>query len=145
MLSESKVTIATARFLGHRGWFVKSMALPNGGSGAVFSSPDIDLPVVIPDIIAVNNDLGMAIAVESKPLFSQDDVRKLLSLKSGQYDESIYIVAGVQSQNLVACIAFSGAPNSVLANLGIDLAINVHDDGKAEVVFDGLKLFDGKN
>lgn len=145
MLAESKVTIATARYLGNRGWFVKSMALPNGGSGVMFSSPDIDLPVIIPDIIAMNNELRMAIAVESKPLFSQEDVRKLLSLKSGKYDDSIYGVAGVQSQNLVTCIAFSGAPNSVLANLGIDLVIKVHDDGKAEVVFDGLKLFDGKN
>lgn len=145
MLTESKVTIAAARYLGNRGWFVTSMALPSGGSGTLFSSPDVNLPVVIPDIIAKNTQLGMTIVVESKPLFSQRDVLKLLSLRSGNYDDSILGIVGVQSNNLVTCIAFSGAPKSNLETLGIDLVINVLDDGTAEVVFDGLNLFDGKN
>lgn len=141
MAQESKVTIAVARFLGKANWPVASLALPSGGSGVTFRSKNNQSPVLVPDIIAKNSDGTRAIIVEAKPEYSASDVAKLLSVRSGWYDESIVKAISLTSEELILCLAFSGHSDVDYETLGIDLVLTVLEDKEVKIVFDRLDLF----
>lgn len=141
MANESRVTIAVARFLGKASWRIVSIALPSGGSGITFRSDDSFDPILVPDIIAMNSDSSRAIVVEAKPEFSASDVAKLLSLRSGSYEESIQKTISIGSAEAILCLAFSGHSELDFQSLGIDLVLTVHKDNKVKIAFDRLDLF----
>jgi hypothetical protein len=141
MAQESKVTIAAARFLGKANWPVVSLALPSGGSGVTFRSKDNDGSVLVPDIIAMASDSSRAIIVEAKPAFSASDVAKLLSVRSGIYEESIGKAISLRSGDLILCLAFSGDSDVDYKTLGIDLVLTVFKDKEVKIAFDRLDLF----
>ncbi len=141
MAQESKVTIAVARFLGKANWPVVSLALPSGGSGVTFRSIDKQAPVVVPDIIAMSSDSSMAVVVEAKPEYSSSDVAKLISLRSGSYEESIQKSLSLSSSQLILCLAFSGESDAKYETLGIDLVLTILKDKEVKIAFDRLDLF----
>jgi hypothetical protein len=141
MAQESKVTIAAARFLGKANWPVVSLALPSGGSGVTFRSREKDDPVLVPDIIAIESNSSRAIIVEAKPEFSASDVAKLLSIKSGGYEESIEKAISLTSGDLILCLAFSGHSDVDYETLGIDLVLTVLNNKEVKIAFDRLDLF----
>lgn len=138
---ESTVTIEVARFLGKLGWRVVSIALPSGGSGTTFRSKNSDSPEIVPDIIAIGKVSNRAIIVESKPLFSQSDVGKLMSIRTGVYEESISKYLSMGSKDVILCLAFAGKSEVDYAGLGIDLVLTVDASKQVNIEYDREKLF----
>jgi len=141
MADESRVTIAAARFLGKADWPVVSLALPSGGSGVTLRSRNTEDPVLVPDIVARSQDSDRAIVVEAKPAFSASDAAKLISLKSGTYEESINRTLSLTSKDLILCLAHSGNPVRNYESFGIDLVLTLMSDREIRVSFDRLGLF----
>ena len=141
MAAESVVTIAVARFLGKRDWRVVSMALPSGGSGKTFRPSFPELPVIVPDIIATNATAQKAIIVEAKPKYSKSDVAKLLSLRSGNYEDSIQRQLSLGSKNLILCIAFAQPLGIDFEKQDVDLVLTVDDAKQVKIEFDRDSIF----
>lgn len=141
MSQESNVTIAVARFLGKQDWRIVSIALPSGGSGTTFRSKDPDFPEVVPDLIAMAIESDRAIIVEAKPTFSQSDVDKLKSIRTGAYEESIKNHLSVGSNDLIMCLAFAGGSAVNYAELGIELVLTVDDSKQVNIEYDRKKIF----
>ena len=141
MSKESTVTIEAARFLGNRDWRVISIALPSGGSGTTFRSKNSELPEIVPDLIAKHSSSMRAIIVESKPSFSQSDVDKLMSIRTGGYEESIRNYLSMGSNDLILCLAFAGKSEVDYARLGIDLVLTVDGSKQVNIEYDREKLF----
>jgi hypothetical protein len=141
MSQESTVTIAVARFLGEKNWRVISIALPSGGSGTTFRSKNPDIPEIVPDLIAKGSASDRAIIVEAKPTFSQSDVDKLKSIRTGVYKESIWNHLSMGSNDLILCLAFAGKSEVDYAGLGIDLVLTVDGSKQVNIEYDREKIF----
>lgn len=135
MLSESQITLATARHLGRLGNVIVSIALPGDGSGVIFHAKNSSLPSFVPDIIA-RTQQGKYIILESKPRFSSSDAEKLEKFRSSEYQDSILKVLGVGIPDIVTALAFGGEKStqshleSGLEKLDlvylVDLQLNCH-------------------
>ena len=141
MSQESRVTIEVARFLGKMDWRIVSIALPSGGSGTTFRSKCPDIPEIVPDLIALGKNSNRAIIVESKPSFSQSDVDKLISIRTGVYEESIRNHLVMASSDVILCLAFAGKSDVDYSGLGIDLVLTVDADKQVNIEYDREQLF----
>jgi hypothetical protein len=141
MSRESTVTIEVARFLGKMDWRIVSIALPSGGSGTTFRSKHADSPEIVPDLIAMAKSSNRAIIVESKPAFSQSDVDKLRSIRTGVYEESIRNYLAMASNDVILCLAFAGNSEVDYSDLGLDLVLTVDANKQVNIEYDREKLF----
>jgi hypothetical protein len=96
---------------------------------------------VVPDIIAINASAGKAIIVEAKPLYSNSDAAKLISLRSGKYEDSIRGHLSLGSQDLILCIAFGRTMDIDFEKQGLDLALTVDEGKQVKIVYDRHKHF----
>jgi hypothetical protein len=135
LLSESQVSLATARHLGKLGNAIVSLALPGDGSGVIFHASDSSLPSFVPDIIARTQE-GKYIVLESKPKYSFADAEKLEKFRSSEYENSIKNLLGVGLEGIVTALAFghdestqihfeSGLVNPDIIYV-VDLQLNCH-------------------
>jgi hypothetical protein len=105
LLSESQISLATARHLGKLGNAIVSLALPGDGSGVIFHPDNPSLPSFVPDIIARTQE-GKYIVLESKPKYSSSDAEKLEKFRSSEYENAIKNLLGVGLKDIVTALAF---------------------------------------
>jgi hypothetical protein len=149
-VSESDVTVASARFLGARGWQILSMAMPGGGSGTAFfpndSNPREGLNgSIVPDLVAKDHNLNV-IFFESKPLPSLSDALKLQTLCTPLYKNSLIKILGFSPIRLILGAGFGSNPNSsteILDELRVklDFIFVVAKEGSLSIALDKLSLF----
>ena len=149
-LSEGRVTISLARWLGSRGWQIQSMALPGGGSGVTFypvgANPRSgENRAITPDIVAVD-DWDRVLVVESKPRPNRADAEKLLLLRSPEYMPALERTLRRPVPRLITGQSF-GPPLAqdlqtrlLVSNL-LDVGFSISHDLDVTVIWDHEDLF----
>lgn len=150
LVSETTVTVASARHIGFSGWQILSMALPGGGSGIGFfpsmSNPRQGLNgSIVPDLLA-KNDYYDLLCFEAKPRPNLPDVIKLLQLKTQEFNHSIISTLGFEPRRILLGVGFGQVTNrdaEILVEIIelSDFGFKVYNDQPIEVLWDKFSLF----
>ena len=151
-ITETVVTVSSARFIGGEGWKILSMALPGGGSGIAFfpagSNPRRGVnDSIVPDLIATNKLLDVLI-FESKPRPNLADAKKLRILLGADYSRSIKSTLGFAPRRIFLGVGFGCASGKDLnivdeMKLIVDFGIEVSSGGLISICWDQHNLFSG--
>ena len=154
LVSETTVTVASARHIGFAGWQILSMALPGGGSGVGFF-PTISNPrqgmngSIVPDLLA-KNDCCDLLCFEAKPRPNLPDVLKLLQLKTQEFKQSLISTLGFEPRRILLGVGFGQVTkrdSEILKEIIelSDFGFKVYNDQPIEVLWDRFSLFTGSD